>query len=60
MAQKSTGGSKRNPLAGMAGLLIALACSLVIFDGAVKVVAVSVFALGALFCARSLTRAGGQ
>jgi hypothetical protein len=29
----------------------------VIFDGAIKVVTVTVFALGALVCARSLTRA---
>jgi hypothetical protein len=56
MAQKSTSGT-RNPLAGLTGLLIALACSLVIFDGAIKVVTVTVFALGALVCARSLTRA---
>ncbi|GGZ11896.1 hypothetical protein [Streptomyces nitrosporeus] len=57
MAQKSTGGSTRNPLAGLTGLLIALACSLVILDGAAQIVAVSVFALGALFSARSLARA---
>ncbi|MDN3026374.1 hypothetical protein [Streptomyces sp. S.PB5] len=60
MAQKSTGGSTRNPLAGLTGMLIALACSLVIFDGATKVVTVSVFAIGALVCARSLTRASRQ
>ena len=57
MAQKSTGGSTRNPLAGLTGLLIALACSLVIFDGTTQIVTASVFALGALFSARSLARA---
>ncbi|MFG2027682.1 hypothetical protein [Streptomyces sp. NPDC048825] len=57
MAQKSTGGSTRNPLAGLTGLLIALACSLVIFDGTTKIVMVSAFALGALVSARSLARA---
>ncbi|MFI8188722.1 hypothetical protein ACIF8T_07950 [Streptomyces sp. NPDC085946] len=57
MGQKTTGGSTRNPLAGLTGLLIALACSIVIFDGVLKIVAVSVCAVGALVCARSLVRA---